>query len=399
MRQLAAALFLLLGLFAGCRQHNGPPKADSVKVKVQYPVREPVPDYVFYTGRTDAIESVEVRARVTGYLVAIDFEPGKEVKAKQRLFKIDPRPYKALLDQANSQVALAEAKLKLAIADFARSKAIAKTPGAISQADIDRYLAAQGEAEAAVAAAKAYAESAQLNYDFTDVLAPVNGIAGRNLITLGNLVSQDKTLLTTIVSADPMYAYFDVDERNMLRAQERIRHGKMKSVRQGAKLPIQLGLATDADQYPLEGFVDFVNNQVDATTGTIKIRGTFPNPQPEDGGPRLLTPGLFVRIRMPMGEPQPMLVVPTVAIGTDQDKRHVLVVNAKNEVEYRPVKLGPELPDGRQAVEPVTIIRTEKGIQVGGDHLGEPSLTEKDRVIVSGLQRVRPGMVVDAKLE
>jgi RND family efflux transporter MFP subunit len=399
MRPFAASLSLFLGLLAGCGQNAAPPRSEPLKVKVQYPARKSVPDYTYFTGRTASIESVEVRARVTGYLVAIDFEAGKEVKTGQRLFKIDPRPYKAVLDQAKAQVALAEAKLKLAMADLERSRGIAKTPGAISQQDLDRYLAAQGEAEAAVVAAKANAESAELDYKFTDVLSPIDGIVGRNLITLGNLVSMDKTLLTTIVSADPMYAYFDVDERTMLRAQQRIREGKMESARKGVKLPVQLGLATDGNDYPHEGYLDFVDNQIDATTGTINVRGVFPNPLPENDGPRLLTPGLFVRIRLPMGEPQPMLVVPVTAIGTDQDKRFVLVVNDQDVVEYRPVKLGPDLPDGQQAVEPVLIVRTERGIQLGEGKVGQPSLTDKDRVIVSGLLRVRPGMTVAPAME
>ena len=174
-------------------------------VKVVQSTTRKVVDYAYFTGRIEAPESVKVQSRVTGYLDTVDFVPGAEVKAGQRLFLIDPRPYKAALDRELGRVDLAKASLKLAKADYARALEIAKTPGAISQQDVDRYAAAQDEAEANVAAAKANSEEARLNVEFTNITAPVDGVVGRNLLTVGNLVKQDTSLLTTVVSQDPMY--------------------------------------------------------------------------------------------------------------------------------------------------------------------------------------------------
>jgi multidrug efflux system membrane fusion protein len=302
------------------------------------------------------------------------------------------------LDQATSQVALNEALLKLAKADYARAKEVAKTPGAISQQDVDKYEASEGEAAAALAAAQANVEAARLNVEFTDVIAPVEGVVSRNLLTIGNLVNQDTTLLTTIESQDPMYAYFDVDERTVLRVQQLIREGKLKAIRQGGNFPVDYGLATEGDDYPHTGTLDFVNNQLDPTTGTIQVRGVFPNPESSPDAPRVLTPGLFLRIRLPIGPPSQSMLLPQAAIIADQGAQNVLVVNDKNVVEYRPVTTGPQQPDGTQVVLPVKIVREKDGFRpaVAGE-TGEDSLTPNDNVIVSGLQKVRPGATVNPK--
>jgi multidrug efflux system membrane fusion protein len=384
----------------GCSGHPeptppGPPVVRYVPVK-----EESITDYEYFNGRAAAIDYVEVRARVTGYLVEINFKPGQEVKRydpkvpkAKPLFKIDPRPYQAALDQVNGQVALAEARLKLAVADYERGRALARTPGAISQQDLDKYAASQEEAAAAVKAAKASVESARLNLEFTDVGAPVDGVVGRNLLTLGNLVTQDSTLLTTIVSEDPMYGYFDVDERTLLRVQDLVRAKKLKSAKEGGSR-VELGLANEEERYPHEGTIDFINTQVDASTGTLQVRGIFPN----EGKPRVLTPGLFLRIRVPLGEAHPALVVPQAAIGRDQGKKFLLVVDDKGVVEYRQVNLGAEQPGGRQVVEPVKIVRTDKGIRLAGEgEKGEDSLKAGEKIIVGGLQKVRPGIKVDAQ--
>jgi len=401
---LQHGLILLLGLGAactGCREHQ---KSDSQHaaptVQVTRPVIRQVTDYTFFTGRTDAPESVNVQSRVTGYLVSIDFEPGAEVKADQQLFLVDPRPYKAALDRAIGRVNLAKASLKLAIADYARALEIAKTPGAISRQDVDKYAAAQGEAEAAVAAAEANSESARLNVEFTEILSPVDGVVGRNLLTLGNLVKQDKTLLTTVVSQDPMYAYFDIDEHTLLRIERLIQEGKIERTDQQEGLPVELGLADEGNRYPHEGRIDFVNNRIDPTTGTLQARGTFANPSLDYKGLRLLTPGMFVRIRLPIGGPHSALLVPQEAIGTDQGHKYLLVVNKQNIVEYRPVTLGAQQPDELQVVTPVKMVRTKDGLRPAGEQptpKGKTvdSIGRNDRVIVGGLQRVQPGMRVD----
>jgi membrane fusion protein, multidrug efflux system len=390
-------LFLIAAVAVGCgrKPEGGGPKTPVVRV---VPVKvESIIDYEYFTGRSAAIENVEVRARVTGYLVSIDFTSGAEVKKDQRLFQIDPRPYKATLDQAKAQVVLAEAQLKLAIADNARAVELAKTPGAISKQDLDKYAAAQDQASAAVQANKASAESAELNLKFTDVLSPIDGSVGRNLLTLGNLINQDTTLLTTVVSEDPIYGYFDVDERTMLNVQELIREGKIKSAKEG-QFPVEYGLANEKEEYPHKGVVDFVNTQVDSSTGTLQVRGVFKNPVAGPGKPRLLRPGMFLRIRVPLGEPHKALIVPQAAIGRDQAKKFLLVVDDKGVIEYRPITLGSEQPGGKQAVNPVMIVRSEKDFRVAKPgEKGEPSLKAGEKIIVGGLQKVRPGMTVEAK--
>jgi len=385
---------------AGCR-HNEQPQDQQPgpNVQVTQPVVRQVTDYAYFTGRIEAPESVNVQSRVTGYLDTIDFEPGAEVRVGQRLFLVDPRPYQAALDRANGQVQLAEARLKLAIADYARALEIAKTPGAISQQDVDKYAAAQGEAEAAVAAAKANSESARLNVEFTRILSPVDGVVGRNLLTVGNLVKQDETLLTTVVSQDPMYAYFDIDEHTLLRIERLIQQGKVNRRDEKEGFSVELGLADEGNRYPHNGRIDFINNRINPTTGTLQARGTYANPALDYKNYRLLTPGMFVRVRLPIGEPHSAILVPQAAIGTDQGKKYLLVVNDQNVVEYRPVTLGAQQPDTFQVVLPVKMIRTKDGLRPADENLPThektvDSIASTDRIILLGLQRVHAGMKV-----
>lgn len=397
MRHTLIAVLLVAS--AGCADHSsvaGGPKAPVVRVV--HPIEREVTDYEYFTGRTAAVDHVQVKARVTGYLDKVNFKPGSPVKEGDILFVIDPRPYKATLDRALGQVAIAEAKLKLATVELNRGLSIAKTPGAISQAELDKYAAEKSSGEATLQAAKAEAESADLNLKFTEVRSPIDGVVGNNLVTVGNLVTQDNTLLTTVVSMDPMYAYFDIDERNMLRIQKLIREGKVKSVKDGAETPVQFGLANEGGDFPNEGKLDFVNNQVDASTGTLQVRGVIPNPAFPNGKSRLLTPGLFLRVRLPIGEPHKSLLVPQSAIGTDQGKKFVYVVNDKNIVEYRPIEPGPLQSEELQVVVPLKMIRSDEGVRLArAGEQGVDSLTVADRVVVSGLQRVRSGSVVEPK--
>ncbi|HEX4792248.1 MAG TPA: efflux RND transporter periplasmic adaptor subunit, partial [Humisphaera sp.] len=305
------------------------------------PIERTVTDYADFTGRTEAVKSVEIRARVDGYLVSMPFKEGADVKAGDLLFEIDPRPYQATYDQAVAQLALAEARMKQANADYARANSLARTPGAISQQEIDRFAALQGEAVAQEQAARASAESARLNLEFTKVTSPIDGTVSRYYVTEGNLVQSGAmgggTLLTKVVSIKPMYVTFNVDEQTLLHARELIREGKAKSARD-TEISVWLGLSNE-DGFPHHGIINFVDNQVDPRTGTLMVRGVFPNEE------RVLSPGLMARVRVPIGEPHPALLITDRAVESDQGQKILYIVNEKNEVVSRPVKLG-DLHDG-----------------------------------------------------
>ncbi|HEX4000012.1 MAG TPA: efflux RND transporter periplasmic adaptor subunit [Pirellulales bacterium] len=398
-------------LASGCERRSNA-DAQSVRQVVRFAPAQTrkVTDYAFYNGRTAAVESVNIKARVDGYLNSVDFVSGTEVTKGKQLFKIDPRPYQAAYDEVEGQVQLAQARLGLADADLKRANELFKTPGAISQQDIDTRVAAQKEAVAAVAASKANAESAKLNLEFTSIASPIDGVVDRNRITVGNLVTKDSTLLTTVVSQTPMYVYFDVDEYTMLRVEKLIQEGKVPSHERGKAVPVEMGLSDQGDEYPISGNIDFVSNQLDSGTGTIAVRAVFDNPKltsadaaaDSTGSHRLMRPGLFVRIRLPLGPPYTALVVPQAAVGTDQGLKYLLVVNDKGAVEYRPVIQGAEQADGWQVVVPKKMVQTNEGLRPleAGETTSEPtvdSLRADDRVVVGGLQQVRPGMIVNAK--
>jgi membrane fusion protein, multidrug efflux system len=397
-------------LAAGCAAHS---EADTGPTKpivrfVTARNRE-VTDYAYYDGRTKAQYSVDIKAQVTGYLKSVDFVAGAEVKKDQRLFKIDPVLYQAAYDQVMGEVELAKAKLDLADADLKRAKQLSLTPGAISQQDVDTRIAAQRAAVAGVVAATANSESAKENLKFTDVLSPFDGVVDRTRVDQGNLVNKDTTSLTTVVSQSPIYVYFDVDEPTLLRAERLMREGKIPIPDKNSLAPVEMGLSDQGSEYPQKGKIDFVSNQLSAGTGTIEVRGVFENPKlvtHATGSPadqhHLLRPNLFVRVRLPLGARYNALVVPQAAIGTDQGLKYVLVVDEKGTVEYRPVTLGAEQSDGWQVVAPVKMVRSTHGLRPldSGETTSEPtveSLVANDRVIVGGLQQVRPGMAVDAK--
>jgi len=341
-------------------------------IPVSHPVSREVTDSIDFTGRTDAIQAVDVRARVTGYLVQLPFKEGAEVKKGDLLFEIDPRPYQAQLDQALSQVVLNEASLKLAQVTYARDRSISNSaPGAISQQVLDQDVATVNEALARVKAYQASTEVFKLNMEFTKVTSPIDGQVSRYYLTLGNLVNQDQTLLTTVVSLDPMYAYFDVDEPTLLRVRRAVNEGKITLPEDG-KMPVLMGLQGE-DGFPQRGTINFVNNQVNPTTGSISVRGVFPNPKPKAGS-RLLSPGMFVRIRLPIGQPHQALLVIDRAIGSDQGLKYVYVLDADNKAQYRRVTIGPLQEDGLRVI-------TE-------------GLKPDERVVVGALQQVRPRMQV-----
>ncbi|MGL4551730.1 MAG: efflux RND transporter periplasmic adaptor subunit [Gemmataceae bacterium] len=322
-------------------------------------------DFEDFTGRTEAKDSVEIKARVTGYLMKVLFDEGKLVKEGDVLYQLDDRTYRADLAKAKGEVDRNEATLDRLKSDLSRARRM-RVGDAISREEYDKTSGNVDEATAAIASAKAAAARSKLDVDFTTVKAPISGRISRTLVTAGNLVSADVTKLTTIVSVDPMYATFDVDERTVLRIQRLIKEGKFKSARE-AKVPALLG--TQAEKgYPHAGFINFVDNRIDPSTGTLRVRGEWAN---ADGG---LTPGLFVRLRMPLGASRPALMVSDSALGTDQGVRYVYAVGPGNKVEQRTVTVGA-LRDGMRVVE--------------------SGLKEGETIITRGLQRVREGSVVE----
>lgn len=390
-RRFLLACCAPLSIALGCGQAPVPGALDMTPtVRVAQPVVREVTDYCFFTGRMEATQSVDLQSRITGYLQSIDFKPGDAVKGGAQLFKIDPRPYQAKLDIATAQIKLAEAQQQLAEADYRRAQEMLRQPGVISQADVDKYLAARIQAAAQVSAAQANADAAKLDVDFTTIVAPIDGVLGRNYPSIGALVRQDDTLLATIVSQDPIYAYFEVDELTMLRVGRLINEGKIESHNNGAIMPVEMALADEDDKYPHHGTLDFVNNRISPTTGTREVRGVFENPLLSDGKTRMFASGMFVRIRVPVGKPADALVVPEAAIGTDQGRKFVLVVNGENTVEQRVVELGPQQPEGMQVVVPTKIKNPDSEETVD-------SVGPTDRIIVGGLQLVRPGTKVKVR--
>ena len=373
----ALVLGLCLGA-AGCAR--GPaeaPAAEPVSVQVSHPVEREVTDYADFTARIAAMETVEVRAHVWGYLDKVNFKEGALVKKGDVLFELDPRPYQALLDQANAKVAQDKAQLSYDEAEYQRNRGLVRT-GAVSRSDFDKTAAARGVDLANIAADTALVASRQLNLDYTKVAAPVSGRVSRYDVTVGNLIlAGDQgggTLLTTIVSVDPMYAYFDVDEYTNQRVRKLIREGKFhfKSTDEAVKavVPVSLGLAAEAG-FPHRGTINFADNQVNPKTGTLRVRGVFPNKD------EVLTPGYFARVRVPISPPHKALLASERALDNDQGQKILYVVNEKNEVVSRPVRLG-QMHDGLRAIE--------DGLKPG------------ERVIVNGLQQVRAGATVEPKL-
>jgi RND family efflux transporter MFP subunit len=365
----AVAMAVLLAAFAGCARAPEPAaKGKLPEVMVALPVERAVLDNEEFTGRTDAKRNVTVRARVSGYLQKVCFTEGADVKEGDVLFEIDPRPFRAEFDRADASVHQSEANLHTLTSNFKRANSMF-TRGAIGQEEYDKIVGDRDAMAAQVKLATAQRDTAKLNLDWTKVLSPLGGRISRQLIDPGNLVKADDTALTTIVSLDPIYVYFDVDERTLLTLRRLRQQGKSTSYRD-APVPVYLGLS-DEEGFPHAGTINFADNQVDPMTGTLKARGEFPNPG------NLLSPGLFARIKLPIGTPHKATLVAERALGTEQGQRFVYVVNDKNEVEYRKVKLGA-LQGGLAAVE--------DGVKMG------------ERVVVNGLQRVRQGSKVEVKV-
>jgi RND family efflux transporter MFP subunit len=373
---LANSSALVVGLclgMTGCgRAPAGAPAAAPASVTVSYPVERTVTDYADFTARIAAVDSVEVRAHVWGYLEKLNFKEGAMVKKGDVLFELDPRPYQALLDQAKAKVAQDEAQLSFDEAEYQRNLKLVDS-GAVSRSDLDKSAAARGVDLANIAADKAMVASRALDLQYTKLTAPVSGRVSRYVVTVGNLIlggdQGGGTLLTTIVSVDPMYAYFDVDELTIQRANRLARESKFNSADMTA-WPLSLGLATE-EGFPHQGTINFVDNQVNPKTGTLRLRGVFPNKD------EALAPGFFARVRVPISPPHKALLVSERALDNDQGQKILYIANDKKEVASRPVRLG-QLHDGLRAIE--------DGLKPG------------ERVIVIGLQQVRPGAIVEPKL-
>ena len=364
---------LCAACFSGCKP-KAPVNSDAGPpgVSVSQPIQRDVTDYVEFVGRTESPNSIEIRARVTGYLMGMPFREGDTVKAGDLLFQIDDRPYKAELDQAAASLEEAKAAAVKSQAFLDIGLETQKlSPGAVSQQEIVQRQGARDEANAAVKSAQASLERCQLNYDWCKVTSPIAGRVSRYYLTLGNLATQDTAVLTTIVSEDPLYVYFDIDERTALRIIRTLLPGEVDRIK-NKQVPVLMGLSDEQD-FPHTGYIDFANNVVNPSTGTVTVRGVFDNPLGTSGR-RLLKPGMFVRVRLPIGTPYPALLVSEKALATDQGQKCVYVVDAKNQVEYRRVKVGPVQSDGLRVIE--------EGVKAG------------EWVLVSGLQLVRPRLEV-----
>jgi membrane fusion protein, multidrug efflux system len=367
-RVSAAALTapaVLIALAQAVLAQGGPPNAPPPSVTVAKPVVKPVVEYDDYTGRFDAMDSVEVRARVSGYLESVHFRDGAIVKKGDLLFVIDKRPYQASVDQAEAAVASAQSRVAFAQGDFERAQALGRS-GNISEQVLEQRRQTLETARADVQGAQAAVRTARLNLGFTEIRAPLAGRIGRKLISEGNLVSADQTLLTTIVSLDPIYFYFDVDERSYL-AYQRNSIALNPGAANGNKGPEVLVGVTDEKEPTRKGRLDFAENRVDQATGTIRARALVPNSD------TFLTPGLFGTIRVP-GSPQYQgVLVPDEAVATDQDRRIVWVVAEDDTVSARVVRPGP---------------------RIDGYRLIRDGLKGDETIVISGLQRVRAGVKV-----
>ncbi len=362
---------VLIVLAAGCQQKGSPGVAKTTpppEVVVTVPVEREFAPFEEFTGRLEASEVIEIRARVGGYLDQVLFRDGAEVKKDELLAVIDPRTYEAELARATAAVQQAKSRQQRMAKELERGRQLL-TNKVVTQEDFDRMQFDHAEAETAQQIAEANEALAQLNLGFTEIRSPVNGKISRRLIDQGNLVKVDDSLLATIGATDPIHAYFEIDERTVLRLRQLILGGQMRLPTE-QKLEVQLSLANE-NYFSLRGVIDFTDNALDPHTGTLRARAAI------DNGSLLLLPGLIVRCRMPIGSARTGLFIPEEALGSDQGQRYLYVLNDKDEVVYR---------------------RVSVGVQMSGWRFVEGELTKEDRVIVTGLQRVRQGQKVAPKV-
>ena len=364
-----SVVVLSLGALTFGRKKEPPPAPPLPAVTVAPVEQREISGWDEFTGRLEAVDAVEIRPRVSGYITRVTFAEGKEVKKGELLFEIDPRPYRAELARAEAELERARSAAALAKSDVQRASKLVEAQ-AISREEYDSRTSAETQGGATVRAAAAAVETARLNLEWTRVRSPIAGRVSNALVTPGNLVQAGPpaaTLLTTVVSLDPMYLYFDSDEQTYLRYAA-LANSSGTNWR-NAKLPVYLGLANESG-FPHEGRLDFVDNQVDPNTGTIRTRAVFSNRS------RTLTPGLFARVKLVGNQKENALLVRDAAIGTDQDRKFVLVLGKGDTLAYRPIVPGRLTDDGLRIVT--------SGLQPG------------DKVVVNGLMRVRPGVKVTA---
>ncbi len=373
-RSFAAGLFITVSLSAckpAAKGPAGPPQATIPDVTVAKPIARRLTDWDEFTGRLTSREKVEVRARVSGYLTVVSLKEGTEVKAGDLLFTIDPRPYEAIVQRA--EAVLAQAKTNAELANIEAKNATTLRQGqVISTEESERRLKSAAGEQAAVRAAEAMVSSAKLDLEFTQIRAPISGRISDARVTEGNLVTggtKDATLLTTIVALDPIYCDIEVDERSALKYREMHKSGERESALFGL-IPAEMALVNQVG-WPHQGQIDFVDNQINPATGTIRARAVFPNKD------RLMSPGFFAKVRIPGSGEYDGLLIRDAAVGDDQGSSYVWVLDAEDKAVYRPITLGPLL-DGLRVVR-------------GG-------LKADDRVIILGLMSVRNGNKVKPAL-
>jgi RND family efflux transporter MFP subunit len=365
---MAFAIFASVGLSA-CEQNSFVPPPPP-KVEVAIPLQRPITRYLEQTGNTAPIKNVDLVARVQGVLQAINYQDGTFVKEGTTLFTIEPETYKLKLEQAQAAEAGAQASVRQTDADFKRQSDLVQRQ-AVSQATLDNSTSARDNAQANLQQAQANTKIAAVNYGYTNVVAPFDGIVSAHLISVGELVgAASPTQLATIVALDPIYVNFNVNEQDVLRIREEARRRGM-TTSELRQLPVEVGLQTESG-FPHKGKLDYISPSLNQSTGTLAVRGVLPNPD------RTLLPGFFARVRVPFDEQQDALLVPDVALGSDQAGRYVLVVNRENVVEQRKVLTGPLEGDLR-------VIET--------------GLKPDDRVVTTGLLRAIPGQKVDPQLQ
>lgn len=366
-RSLFAGLLAVLSLPACKRAASGPggpPQAGPVAVTVAKPIARRLTDWDEFTGRLTSREKVEIRARVSGYLTKVSFNEGTEVKQGDLLFTIDPRPYEAAVQRAEAVLAQAKTTAELAATE-AKNAASLRKDLVISLEESERRLKSAAGEQSAVRAAEALLNSAKLELEFTEIRAPISGRISDARVTEGNLVTggtQDATLLTTILALDPIYCEIEADERSVLKYREMHKNGERKSALFG-RIPAEMALINQ-EGWPHKGEIDFVDNQINPATGTIRARAVFPN---ED---HLMAPGFFAKVRIPGSGEYDGLLIRDSAVGDDQGGSYVWVLDQDDKAVYRPVVLGPLL-DGLRVVR--------KGLQAG------------ERIVVIGLMSVRNG--------
>ncbi len=383
----SACCAVLLLIAAGC---NGGPKApppqpELLEVDFVQPVSASVREFEEFTGRTTAMETIDLRARVSGYLDEVAFTEGARVEAGAALFKIDPRPFVAEKTRTSAAVSQIEARKERLAGQVRRAQELFEKK-AISQDEYDTARYDLDETTAALAEANAADEIANLDVTFTTVTAPIGGRIGRRMVDVGNLVTADQTILATLVSDESLYVYFDMDERTFLKLR---RMKKRDEVPTESDTTVEVDIAlADSEKFDRKGEVTFFDNQLDSATGTLRVRATVENP---DG---VLSPGLFVRVRYPVGEAEELFTVPEEALASDQGKPYVYVVgqNADGQIAAmrRNVELGA-LQGKRRAIRSVP---SEEGQPVKAE---DQPITAEDRIIVTWLQRLRSGMAVTPK--